>query len=90
MPAPLTIIIPTLNTATTLGPTLRSLYEGVQAGLVAELVFADGGSADDIALIADSVGATIVTSEPSRGIQLATAARTCKTSWIMVIHADTV
>ena len=90
MPAPLTVIIPTLNTATTLGPTLRSLYEGVQAGLVAELVFADGGSADDIALLADSVGATVVSSEPSRGIQLATAARTCKTSWIMVIHADTV
>ena len=90
MPAPLTVIIPTLNAARVLSPTLRSLYEGIQAGLIAELVFTDCGSTDDTVLVADEVGATVVTSKPGRGTQLATAAKICKTNWIMVVHADTV
>lgn len=89
MPAPLTVIIPTLNAAERLGPTLRSLYEGVQAGLIAELIFADGGSTDDTALVADDVGARVVTSKLGRGTQLAAAAKTCTSRWVMVIHADT-
>lgn len=90
MPAPLTVIVPTLNAAERLGPTLGSLYEGVQAGLIAELIFADGGSTDDTALVAEEVGATFVTSPPGRGTQLAAGARACQTRWLMVVHADTV
>lgn len=90
MPAPLTVIIPTLNSADRLGPTLASLYEGVQAGLIAELIFADGGSTDETALVAEDVGATVVVSARGRGIQLASAADTCTTPWVMVVHGDTV
>jgi rSAM/selenodomain-associated transferase 2 len=89
MPAPLTVIIPTLDAAERLGPTLASLYEGVQSGLIAELIFADGGSTDETAHIAQDVGATLITSATGRGTQLATAAKAVKTPWLMVIHADT-
>jgi rSAM/selenodomain-associated transferase 2 len=90
MPAPLTVLIPTLNAADSLGPTLASMFDGVQDGLIAELIFADGGSTDGTAAIADDIGATLITSAPGRGTQLATAAKTLKTPWLMVIHADTV
>jgi rSAM/selenodomain-associated transferase 2 len=89
MPAPLTVIIPTLNAAKRLGPPLASLYEGVQSGLIAELVFADGGSTDETPQIAEDVGATLITSTPGRGTQLAKAAIVVKTPWLMVIHSDT-
>ena len=90
MPAPLTVLIPTLNAAQFLAPTVASVFEGVQDGLIAELVFADGGSTDDTSAIADDIGATVITSAPGRGTQLAIAADTVKTPWLMVIHADTV
>ncbi len=89
MPAPLTVILPTLNAAPMLGPTLASLYHGVDAGLIGELVFADGGSTDGTAQIADDVGARLVNSDPGRGTQLATAARSVKTPWMLIVHADT-
>ena len=90
MPAPLTVLIPTLNAAHCLGPTLASMFDGVQDGLIAELIFADGGSSDDTADLADDIGASLVTSKAGRGTQLATAANTVKTPWLMAIHADTV
>lgn len=90
MPAPLTVLIPTFNAATRLGPTLAGLYEGVQAGLIAELIFADGGSTDDTDRVAEEIGATFVTSTLGRGIQLAKGARACNSRWMMVVHADTV
>ncbi len=90
MPAPLTVLIPTLNAARRLAPTVASVFEGVQDGLIAELVFADGGSTDGTPAIADDIGATLITSAPGRGTQLAIAASTVKTPWLMVIHADTV
>lgn len=90
MPAPLTVILPTLNVAQTLGPTLASLYQGVDDGLIGELVFADGGSTDDTAALANDVGARLVACAVGRGTQLAAAAQTVKTPWMLFLHADTV
>jgi rSAM/selenodomain-associated transferase 2 len=90
MPAPLTVIIPTLNTANTLGPCLGSVYLGVSAGLVHQVIFADSGSTDAIAEIADKTGADIVRCAPGRGIQLATAAKRARSEWLLILHADTV
>lgn len=90
MPAPITVIIPTLNCAATLGPTLACVFEGVNAGLVHEVVFGDGGSTDDIADLASETGTTIFVSPPGRGTQMAHAAINVKTDWILFLHADTV
>ena len=90
MPAPLTVILPTLNCAPTLGPTVASLYLGVEAGLIHQVIFADGGSTDGIERVADDIGAELVVSSQGRGTQLAAAAKTAKTGWLLFLHADTV
>ncbi len=90
MPAPLTVIIPTLNSAATLGPTLASLFEAVEAGLINQLILADGGSDDGTDVLADDLGATWVTSSAGRGIQLASGADAAETDWLLFLHSDTV
>lgn len=89
MPAPLSVIIPTLNAAETLGPTVRALWEGVEKGMIAEVIFADGGSTDEIASVAEELGAKLVSSEKGRGLQLATGAKEAKAAWFLFLHADT-
>jgi rSAM/selenodomain-associated transferase 2 len=90
MPAPLTIVIPTLNAASGIAPTLNCLVPSVTAGLVRELIISDGGSDDDIAQIADELGAVFVTGASGRGSQLRAGADVAQAPWIMFLHADTV
>lgn len=89
MTAPLSIIIPTLNAAATIGPTLESLWEGMEAGIVAELIIVDGGSNDDIAEIADGIGAQFLTTSAGRGGQMAAGSEMAKGKWLLFVHADT-
>jgi len=42
MPALLSIVIPTLNSAETINHTLLSLSEGITSGLIKELIISDG------------------------------------------------
>ncbi|MGH9785107.1 MAG: glycosyltransferase, partial [Terriglobia bacterium] len=66
MGATISIIIPALNEAETIGPTLESA-----AGAPAtELIVADGGSTDATAEIARSCGAAVVSSPPGRARQM--------------------
>ena len=46
MRAPISIVIPTLNSQKTIKKTLVSLFEGIEAGIVRELIVVDGGSSD--------------------------------------------
>lgn len=80
----LTVVLPTLNAAATLGRTLDAL-----AGHVAGVVVADGGSVDDTAAIASAAGARVVTAPRGRGSQLAVGTGAVGTSWVLVLHADT-
>ena len=43
----LSVIIPTLNSERALLPTLAALVSGATAGLISEVLIADGGSQDD-------------------------------------------
>lgn len=90
MPAPLSVIIPCLNVADRIGPCLKALFEGVEAGLVREVIFADGGSGDEIAEIAEGVGAELVISASGRGTQLRAGADAATGTWYLFVHADTV
>ena len=90
MPAPLSVIIPTLNAADNIGPTLGALAEGLDAGLIGELIIIDGGSEDGISEIADQIGARFTVTSPSRGGQLAKGAALATRPWLLFIHADTV
>jgi len=89
MRAPLSIVIPTLNAASELGPTLSRLMEGVEAGLVRDLIISDGGSTDDTLVLADEWGAVCVSGEAGRGGQLARGAEAAQGRWILFVHADT-
>lgn len=90
MRAPISVIIPTLNAAQTLGPCLLSLSEALTNGLLTEVIFADGGSSDDTAQIAEEVGAVVSPSPKGRGTQMAAAADQAKGEWFLFLHADSV
>ena len=70
MPAPFSIIIPTLNSETELCETLRSLFEGIENNLITELIISDGGSTDNTKKIANEVGAVLVEGPCGRGLQI--------------------
>jgi hypothetical protein len=89
MRAPVSVIIPTLNAAPGLPATLACLAEGLDAGLIRELILSDGGSTDDIAALAGHAGARLVTGPAGRGGQLARGARAAQGDWLLFVHADT-
>jgi len=64
--------------------------EGVEAGLIAELIVSDGGSSDDTQALADAWGARIVSGPASRGGQLRRGCAQARADWFLVLHADTV
>lgn len=89
MRAPLTILIPALNAERSLPGCTAALFEGLDAGLVRELIVSDGGSTDDTEAIALRLGAEVVTGPPSRGGQLRRGAAQAGGAWLLVLHADT-
>ena len=60
MPALLSIVIPTLNSAETINHTLLSLSEGITSGLIKELIISDGNSKDDIEKLSAEIGAVFI------------------------------
>ena len=90
MPAPISIVIPTLNAAQDLPPCLDSLVPGLESGLVRELVISDGGSQDATCSIGEAAGAALVSSQPGRARQLIARADSARGDWLLFLHADTV
>lgn len=89
MPAPISIVIPTLNAADVLPATLASLMPALLNGLVQELIITDGGSTDQTLEIAEEVGARVVSGPAGRGGQLRRGVEEATAPWILVLHADT-
>ena len=87
--ARLSIIIPTLNAAGSLRRSLPPLAAIEAAGLVREVIFADGGSTDQTAEIAEHAGARLVPATRGRGTQLAAGAEASRGDWMLFLHADT-
>lgn len=79
----LSVVIPTLNAAATLGPCIAAVREAD------EIVVADGGSTDGATDIAERDGARLVRSKPGRGVQLAAGAEAAFGDWLLFLHADT-
>ena len=89
MRAPLSVIIPTLNAQDSLTPCLEALMEGLEAGLIRELIVADGGSMDGTGALAQAWGAQVLQGPPSRGGQLRRGCAVAQGDWLLVLHADT-
>jgi rSAM/selenodomain-associated transferase 2 len=79
----LSVVIPALNAAATLGPCLAALH-GAD-----EIVVVDGGSSDGTAALAERSGARLVRSPRGRGAQLAAGAAAARGDWLLFLHADT-
>lgn len=79
----LSAVVPTLDASESLAACLASLSEAD------EIIVADGGSTDATLAIAAAAGATIVTSERGRGVQLANGAAAARGDVLLFIHADT-
>lgn len=89
MRAPISIVIPTLNAAAELGPCLAALTEGLQAGLIRELIVSDGGSGDGTQALAEAAGAVVVSGPAGRGAQVARGVAAAGGAWLLILHADT-
>lgn len=89
MPAPISVVIPTLNAAEALPDTLAALMEGLSAGLIRELVITDGGSKDATRRIAEDAGAVWVEGTAGRGGQLRRGCAAAHGDWLLILHADT-
>jgi rSAM/selenodomain-associated transferase 2 len=90
MRAPISVIIPTLNAEPNLPACLSGLMEGVEAGLIRELIVSDGGSTDATGAIAQAWGAEVLQGGASRGGQLRRGCAQAAGEWLLVLHADTV
>ncbi|MEO0668509.1 MAG: TIGR04283 family arsenosugar biosynthesis glycosyltransferase [Pseudomonadota bacterium] len=89
MRAPISVVIPTLNAAASLSDTLEALVEGLDAGLVTELIVSDGGSTDDTTVLAEAWGANVIEGAASRGGQLRRGCAAARAPWLLILHADT-
>ena len=90
MRAPISVVIPSLNAATALPACLAALVEGLQAGLIREVILSDGGSTDGTRALAEGWGGEVVSGAPSRGGQLRRGCDAAQGAWLLVLHADTV
>ena len=64
--------------------------EGLDAGLICEVLVTDGGSTDSSGAIAMAWGAEVVIGAASRGGQLRRGVAATRGAWVMVLHADTI
>lgn len=85
----ISVVIPTLNAAPTLGRTLVSLLQANSAGALRELIISDGGSSDETCALAEAAGARLIGGLPGRGPQLHAGAMAARGDWLLFLHADT-
>ncbi|MEL6101810.1 MAG: glycosyltransferase [Pseudomonadota bacterium] len=89
MRAPISVIVPTLNAEAALPGCLMALTEGLEIGLIRDLIVSDGGSTDLTPALADDWGAEVVSGPPSRGGQLRRGCAAAQGDWLLILHADT-
>ena len=86
----LSAIIATHESERALVPTLAALVPGAIAGLVTEVVVADGGSRDATAEVAEVAGCRFMASAEPLGARLKSAAKSTRTPWLMFLRAGCV
>ena len=85
----LSIVIPTLDAAETLGAVIQAIKEGKDGAFAFEIIVVDGGSGDETAAIGEGLGARVIEAPRGRGSQLIAGADAATGEWMMFLHADT-
>jgi glycosyltransferase involved in cell wall biosynthesis len=86
----LSAIVSAQNSETSLVRTLAALVPAAAAGLLAEVVIADGGSSDATAEVAEIAGCRFTSSTETLGIRLKAAAATVRSPWLLFLRAGAV
>ncbi|AFY46365.1 glycosyl transferase [Nostoc sp. PCC 7524] len=81
----ISIIIPTLNEA----ENIKAAIATTQTSSNTEIIVVDGGSQDDTVAIAQSLGVKVISSFPSRAVQMNTGAAVASGEILLFLHADT-
>ncbi|HEY9402567.1 MAG TPA: glycosyltransferase, partial [Pyrinomonadaceae bacterium] len=84
----ISVVIPTLDEAHSLGATLQALTR-LHYGSRVEIIVADGGSADATREIAREHGAHVISSARGRGAQMHAGATAARGEVLWFLHADT-
>lgn len=82
------IVIPALNAAQSIGPSLGWLT-AAETAVDVDVLLVDGGSVDDTVSVAQAHGARVMQAPPGRGGQLAAGAAEVTGEWLLFLHADT-
>lgn len=86
----LSVIIATKDSERALMPTLAALVPGAMAGVVSEVVAADGGSRDDTAAVAEHAGCNFMMVEGVLARRLNIAAAAARAPWLFFLRPGTV
>lgn len=89
MTSKITVIIPSLNSAKRIMPTLACMVEPMVDGVIKQVIFADGGSTDITADIAEETGAEFVRTPKGRGMQCKIGVIfATQSDWLLFLHDD--
>jgi glycosyltransferase involved in cell wall biosynthesis len=86
----ISVVIATQDSERALVPTLSALVAGAVAGIVREVIIADGCSRDGTAIIAEGAGCGFIASAAGRGARLEAAAETARAPWLLFLVPGTV
>jgi len=81
----ISVIFPTHNDEVGLAHALASLVPAAADGTVREVIIVDGGSSDGSLEVADAAGCRIVTGSGRLGPDLALAAATARSDWLLFL-----
>ncbi len=86
----ISVLIPTYNSERLLVPTLSALVPGSAAGILREVVLADGGSNDGTERISDAAGCVFLRGAERDGERLKAGAAASRGSWLLFLEPGTV
>jgi hypothetical protein len=86
----LSVIIATKDSERALVPTLAALVSGATAGIISEVMIADGGSRDDTATVAEVAGCNFFVLDGTTAQRLKIAAGKARARWLLFLRPGTI
>ena len=89
--APVLVVIATLDDEDELGILFLSHFEGLDIGIIRDVIVTDGGSDGATLITAENVGCLVAKGAKERGEGVNLQRHIgCKWAWVLILHADTV